>query len=168
MVIVLIGPAGAGKTTVGIALADALGWRFMDADDFHSSGNRVRLSRGESLTDVDRQPWLASLRDEIEHAIEGGESLVLACSALKQSYREALLPRSKHAARQVRFVYLRASPERLDTRLKSRVGHFAPPELLASQLATLEEPGPGEGVLTVEGERPVAELVAQIRRALDA
>ena len=135
MVIVLMGPAGAGKTTVGTALA--------------------------------RAPWLASVRDEIERAIDTGESLVLVCSALKRSYREALCPRSEHAARQVRFVYLKATPERLDARLRSRVGHFAPPRLLASQLEALEEPLPGEGVLTVDGERPVAELVAQIRRALD-
>ena len=168
MVIVLIGPAGAGKTTVGIALAHALGWRFVDADDFHSPENRARLARGDALSDADRAPWLASLREEIERAVEKGESLVLACSALKRSYREALRPRSARAAEQVRFVYLKATPERLDTRLRSRVGHFAPPELLASQLATLEEPAPAEGVLTVDAERPVADLVAGIRRALDA
>lgn len=166
MVIVLIGPAGAGKTSVGTALAESLGWRFVDADDFHSPEIRARLARGDALSDADRAPWLASLRDEIERTSENHESLVLACSALRQSYREALLPRSGGAAEQVRFVYLKSSVARLDTRLRTRAGHFAPPELLASQLSTLEEPGPGEGVLTVDGERPIAELVAEIRRAI--
>ena len=168
MVIVLIGPAGAGKTTVGTALADALGWRFVDADDYHSAENRARLGRGEALTDAQRAPWLASLRDVIEGAIEHEEPMVLACSALKRSYREALLPQSAHSAGQVHFVYLKASPERLDMRLRTRAGHFAPPALLESQLDTLEEPAPDEGVLTLDGERPVAELVTQIRRMLDA
>lgn len=163
--IVLIGPAGAGKTTVGSALADSLGWRFVDADDFHSPENRARLATGDALSDGDRAPWLASLRGEIERAIEHGESIVLACSALKRSYRAALLPQSERAAEQVRFVYLKSSVARLDQRLRTRVGHFAPPALLESQLETLEEPAPEEGVLTVDGERPVGELVARIRRA---
>jgi gluconokinase len=166
VIVVLIGPAGAGKTTVGTALAESLGWRFVDADDLHSPENLVRLAHGESLTDADRAPWLASIRELIERAIGNDASIVLACSALKRSYRVALLPRAKRDAGQLRFVYLKANPERLNTRLRSREGHFAPPELLASQLATLEEPTPDEGVLTVDGERPFAELVAQLRRAL--
>jgi gluconokinase len=165
VVIVLIGPAGAGKTTVGTALAHSLGWRFVDADDFHSPENRARLAHGDALSDADRAPWLASLRREIERAIEHDESIVLACSALRRSYRAALRPPSKGAAEQVRFVYLRASVAQLDRRLRTRVGHFAPPALLESQLETLEEPFPEEGVLTVDGERPVGELVAGIRRA---
>lgn len=164
--IVLIGPAGAGKTTVGVALAGSLGWRFVDADDFHSPENRARMARGDALTDADRAAWLAFLREMIERAIERGESLVLACSALKRSYRSALLPRAGDAAERVRFVYLKASPERLDTRLRSRAGHFAPATLLDSQLATLEEPASDEEVLIVNGERPVAELVAQVLRTL--
>ena len=165
--IVLIGPAGAGKTTVGTALADSLGWRFVDADDFHSPENRARLSHGDALSDADRAPWLAELRDVIERAIDHDQSIVLACSALKRSYREALLPRRPREAGAVRFVYLKVGPQHLDARLRSRAGHFAPPELLESQLAALEEPGPNERVLTVDGGRPVAALVARIRRALD-
>jgi len=165
-VIVLCGPAGAGKTTVGTALAESLGWRFVDADDFHSTENRARLSRGDALTDADRSPWLAALREVIEHAIEHDESIVLACSALRRSYRQALVPQSNGAAEQVRFVYLRSSAERLQARLDSQVGHFAPPELLGSQLATLEEPAPQEGVLTLDGERPVSKLVAEIRQVV--
>jgi gluconokinase len=167
VVIVLIGPAGAGKTTVGTALADALGWRFVDADDYHSAENRARLGRGEALTDAQRAPWLASLREMIEGAIEHDEPMVLACSALKRSYRQALLPRSARGAGQVHFAYLKASRKSLDDRLHSRAGHFARPALLESQLDTLEEPAPDEGVLTVDGERPVAELVTQIRRVLE-
>lgn len=166
MVIVLMGPAGAGKTTVGTALAHSLGWPFVDADEFHSTENRARMERGDALSDADRAPWLSSLREAIERSVERGTPLVLACSALKRSYREALLPRPAADAKHVRFVYLRTPPERLDRRLRSRTGHFAPPELLESQLATLEEPGPDEGVLTLDGERPVAELVAQIQRAI--
>jgi len=167
VVIVLIGPAGAGKTTVGIALATLLGWRFVDADDYHSAENRVRLGRGEALTDAERAPWLASLRDVIEGAVEHEQPMVLACSALKRSYREALLPRAARAAGRVHFVYLKASRESLDKRLHARAGHFAPPALLESQLDTLEEPAPDEGVLTLDGERPVAGLVTRIRRVLD-
>jgi gluconokinase len=166
VVIVLMGPAGAGKTTVGTALAAALGWPFVDADDFHSTHNRARLSRGEALTDAERAPWLASLHEVIERAVECGESMVLACSALKRSYREALLPSSERDAEQVRPVYLKVSREHLDTRLRSRVGHFAPRKLLEGQLASLEAPEPNEGVLALDGERPVAELVAQIRRTV--
>ncbi len=162
-VIVLMGPAGAGKSTVGRSLVDALGWRFVDADAFHSPENRERLARGEALSDADRAPWIAALRREAEVALTREEPMVLACSALRRAYREALFP---EVVRQpVCIVYLRVSAAELTRRLRTRVGHFAPVDLLDSQLATLEEPESDEGVITLDGERPVRELVHQIRRA---
>ena len=163
-VIVLMGPAGAGKSTVGRSLAESLGWRFTDGDAFHSAANRALLARGEALSDADRAPWLTALRQEIATAIAREERMVLACSALRRVYREALLPPGG-ARRRVCVVYLRVSAAELAHRLRSRVGHLAPVELLDSQLATLEEPAPDEGVLTLDGERPVRALVEQIRRS---
>ena len=162
-VIVIMGPAGAGKSTVGHALASELGWRFVDADAFHSAANRARLARGEALSDADRAPWLAALRREIATALARDEPMVLACSALRRVYRAKLLPAG--AQRSVRVVYLRVSADELAQRLRTRVGHFAPVELLSSQLATLEEPSPEEGALTLDGEQPAQVLVQQIRRA---
>ena len=163
-IIVMMGPAGAGKTTVGLALAGALGWRFADADDFHDAHNRARLSRGESLTDAERAPWLAALRAEIGGALGRGERLVLACSALRQRYRDALVPADAPPGA-VRFAYLRVPARELAERLATRPGHFAPPAILPGQLATLEEPE-DEEALWLDGERSPAQLVADIRAAL--
>ena len=168
MVVIVMGVAGAGKTTVGRALADSTGWRFMDADDFHSAASIARMHAGLPLDDTLRAPWLAELRAAIARTLEAGESAVLACSALRQAYRDALVPRDVAGAeRAIRFVHLRVSPAVLAARLGARTGHFAPPALLGSQLATLEAPEPEEHALTLDGERPVPELVATIRRALD-
>ena len=133
-----MGPAGAGKSTVGRALASEIGWRFVDADAFHSTANRARLARGEALSDADREPWLTALRQQIATALAHEQPMVLACSALRRAYREKLLPPGTR--RSVRLVYLRVSADELAHRLRTRVGHFAPVELLSSQLATLEEP----------------------------
>jgi gluconokinase len=168
-VIVVMGPAGAGKTTVGRALADALGRHFYDADDFHDPANVARMRRGEALTDADRAPWLAALSGVIAREIgdvsRGGPGAVLACSALRRAYREALMPRSAPPGA-VRFVYLRAGPGTLEARLSTRRGHFAPPALLASQLATLEEPDTSEHALVVDAEQSVDRVVAEVRRRL--
>lgn len=158
-----MGPAGAGKSTVGHALASELGWRFIDADAFHSAANRARLARGEALSDADRAPWLAALHREIASALAREQPTVLACSALRRAYRETLL--AEGARRSVCLVYLRVSADELAHRLRSRVGHFAPVELLSSQLATLEEPSSDEGALTLDGEQPMEALVRQIRHA---
>ena len=156
-----MGPAGAGKTTVGALLADSLGWRFLDADDFHSPENVERMSRGIGLTDADRAPWLRAMRDALDNVSASGANVVLACSALKETYRRALVP--PRAAADARFVYLRGPEQVLRDRLTQRSGHYAGPELLASQLATLEEP---REALWVDAACAPREIVDQIRREL--
>jgi gluconokinase len=160
-IIVLMGPAGAGKTTVGVALAQSLGWQFLDADDFHSAANVQKMHRGVGLTDADRAPWLAAMRDALAGALARETNVVLACSALKEEYRRALLPAGD--ASRVRFVYLRADEAVLRERLAHRKGHYAGAELLASQLETLEEP---TDALWVDASRSPAEIVSLIRNAL--
>jgi gluconokinase len=162
-VIVVMGIAGAGKTTVGRALAGSLGWSFHDADDFHPAANVEKMRAGVPLDDTDRAPWLATLRDLVARHVARGEHAVLACSALKQSYREALLPAG--APRDaVAFVHLDVAPSVAERRLAGRRGHYMQPSLVASQVATLEPPG---DALCLDGELPVPELVSRIRRALD-
>ena len=137
MIVVLMGVSGSGKTTVGKVLAAKLGWAFVDADDFHPAANVAKMRRGEPLTDEDRRPWLAALRQRIDRACEGGEDLVLACSALKHSYRDYL---RADAPACVRYVYLEGSEELIRQRLAGRKGHFMPPGLLHSQFEALEPP----------------------------
>lgn len=136
MIVIVMGVSGSGKTTVGQRIAAALGWRFRDADDFHPPGNIAKMTAGIPLTDEDRAPWLAVLRELLENTLAADEALVLACSALKRSYRERL---SVDAARQ-RWVYLRAPRELIAERLKARQGHYMPAAMLDSQLAALEVP----------------------------
>ena len=158
MIIVVIGVAGVGKTTVGRALAVTLGWAFYDADDIHTPEDRERMHRGEALTDTLRQPWLERVRAILVHAAERGENAVVACSALKQQYRDVLsrgLP--------VRFVFLSADADALRARLQQRTDHFAGVALLESQLATLE---PASNALTLDATLSVDALVARIRRTL--
>jgi gluconokinase len=164
-VVVIMGVAGAGKTTVGERLAESLGWQFADADAFHTPANVERMRRGEALTDADRWPWLAALRARIEEAIARREPLVLACSALRRAYRDALLPNNAPPGA-VRVVYLDVGREELARRLATRAGHFVSVTLLDSQLATLEPPEPDEGVISVDGERSPDDVVAAIRDAL--
>jgi gluconokinase len=160
-IIVLMGPAGAGKTTVGKPLADSLGWRFLDADDFHTPENVERMRRGVALTDAERAPWLATIRAALDRSLESGTNVVLACSALKEDYRRRLIP--PHAEKSVCFVYLRADEAVLRERLAHREGHYAGPSLLKSQLDTLEEPA---DALWVDASRPPEEIVARIRESL--
>lgn len=160
-IIVLMGPAGAGKTTTGKPLADSLGWRFLDADDFHSPENVERMRHGIALTDAERAPWLATIRAALDRSLDSGVNVVLACSALKEDYRQALIP--PHAEKSVCFVYLRADPAVLRERLAHREGHYAGPSLLKSQLDTLEEP---TDALWVDASRPPAEIIARIRETL--
>jgi gluconokinase len=158
MVIVLMGPAGAGKSTVGLALAERLDWEFVDADDYHAPANVARMTAGTPLTDHDRAAWLDALRQIIVRALERREHLVMACSALTREHRARLAG----GLRRVRFVYLETAPAVLRDRLTSRRGHFAGAALLESQLRTLEEP-PAEEALTVDGNADLDTIVGHIR-----
>ena len=133
MVLIIMGVAGAGKTTVGRILALRLGWKFYDADDFHSEENKEKIRNGVPLTDEDRLPWLLTLHDLI-NGLDAGA--VIACSALKRKYRNIL----SGSSRDVRFVYLKGDKKLIRDRLKGREGHFAGAGILESQLETLEEP----------------------------
>jgi gluconokinase len=154
MIVVVMGVAGCGKSTIGQQLADRLGWPFYDGDDFHPAANVEKMRLGQSLTDEDRSDWLNALVELIVNHLRQNQSAVIACSALKQKYRDQL----QRDAR-VRFVYLRGSYELILTRLRERPGHYMPPSLLASQFATLEEP---HGVLTLDISLPPEQIVAEI------
>ena len=127
---------GSGKTTVGQALATSLGWEFHDGDDLHSEANKRKMHSGIALTDADRGPWLSAIRALIQTIVSAGRNGIVACSALKQTYRDVLIvdPAS------VKVVYLKTSPQVIAERLRNRIGHFLNPALLQSQFDTLEEP----------------------------
>jgi gluconokinase len=131
-----MGVTGAGKTTVGRALATSLGWEFHDGDDLHSEANKRKMHRGIALDDADRAPWLSALRKLIEAMLSEGRNGVVACSALKKSYRDELVVDQNL----VKVVYLRVSEQIIAERLRNRSGHFMNPNLLGSQFDTLEEP----------------------------
>lgn len=154
-----MGVAGSGKTTIGRQLAAELGWTFLDGDDFHTPESVARMSAGLPLTDTERLPWLARLRELVERSIEEGKDTVLACSALKERYRQILL----EGLPDVKLVYLRGDRELLASRLAQRQGHFFPGHLLDSQLRELEEP---VSAITVDVAGSPAQIVAAIRAAL--
>jgi gluconokinase len=145
VIVIVAGVSGSGKTTVGALLAGRLGWRFADADDFHPAANVAKMRAGIPLTDTDRWPWLRAIAAWMDERIGQGEDAVLACSALKRSYRDELL--DGHPA--ARMVFLAPDREVLARRLAARHGHFFPDKLLSSQLDALEPPAPDEHVLTV-------------------
>lgn len=136
MIIVIMGVAGAGKTTVGRELARRLGWRFVDADDLHPPANREKIGRGEPLDDADRAPWLDALAVLFARCQYADQDVVAACSALRQDYRDRL----SGSTTELLWVYLRLDPAAARARLASRRGHFASPALVESQFAALEEP----------------------------
>ena len=154
MIILLMGVAGAGKTTVGKLLAAQLGWEFADADDYHSAANVEKIRHGIPLTDSDRAPWLEALRALISNWLTAHKSAVLACSALKQSYRDIL-----RVSPEVRIVYLRVSAEVLHQRLRERHGHFMTEAMLQSQLADLEEP---KDAVIIDADVLPAAIVSEI------
>ena len=135
MVILVMGATGAGKTTVGKLLAQSLGWIFLDADDFHSSANREKMHRGIPLSDADRAPWLEAIHDALVRRAGEGQDVVLACSALKQAYRDTL-----GTGLQMKIVFLRGSPEQLRHNLAARQHHFAGEDLIRASLLRSKSP----------------------------
>jgi gluconokinase len=161
VIILLMGPAGSGKTTVGKFLAEQLSWKFADGDDFHSPANKEKMSRGIGLSDEDRLPWLQAIRDAMQQWLTQGRNVVLACSALKRSYRDLLGIHSK--GKDIKLVYLKGSQHLLLQRLHSRKGHYATEQLLTSQLTDLEEPA---DAITIDAARSPEEIVSEIRNLL--
>lgn len=160
-VVVLTGVSGAGKSTVGRALADALGAELIDADDHHPPANVARMAAGQPLRDVDREPWIDGLVAELRRRRDDEPPAVLACSALRRSHRERLAS----AVAGTVVVHLHVDPGHLAERLGAREGHFMPATLLQSQLDALDPPDPTEAVI-VDGSAPVAEVVAEVRALL--
>jgi gluconokinase len=156
-VIVLMGVAGVGKTTVGTLLAERLGWRFHDADDFHPPENIAKMASGIPLNEDDREPWLMRLRKEVIEPTLSGDPAVLACSALKASYRKTLGIGEPGIA----AVFIECDPATLSGRLEARTGHYMKPGMLASQLDSLEVPSPAEA-LHVSATLTPAEIVDRI------
>ena len=159
MIIILMGVSGSGKTTIGRLLSHDLGWDFYDADDFHPAQNIAKMSRCLALNDEDRQPWLQSLRVLILNCLESGKQAVIACSALKETYRTSL-----RVNENVQFVYLKGSFEQIKSRLTDRQNHFMPGDLLADQFANLEEP---LDVVPIDISMPPDQISKAIRIALD-
>lgn len=159
---VVMGVSGSGKSVIGAGLAGALGIDFVEGDEYHSPGNVERMSSGIPLTDDDRAQWLRSLAARLREAKDAGAGLVMTCSALKRSYRDVL----RAEAGELRFVLLRGPRALLAERIAGRRGHFMPPSLLDSQLATLEEPSPDEHAWVCDiSESPQYLVAALVTRA---
>jgi gluconokinase len=163
MIIVVMGVSGTGKSTVGRALALALGWDFQEGDELHPPSNIDKMQAGIALDDDDRRPWLDRIAHWIRSENDQGRGGVVTCSALKRRYRDRL----RRAGGELRFVHIRVSRAALEHRTRHRL-HFMPTSLLDSQLQTLEEPTADENMLSVSGEDAVEEIVASVRHWLDA
>ena len=153
--LIVMGVSGSGKSTIAENLAQRLGWTYEDGDKFHPASNVAKMSAGHPLTDEDRWPWLQAIADEVDRVCKARDHAVIACSALKRSYRDVLV----HGRRDVRIVYLNGTQELIADRLAQRKGHFMPPGLLASQFKTLEPPSADENPVIVSIDASVKEIV---------
>jgi|SRR5580692_43481 gluconokinase len=153
MVILVMGVTGAGKTTVGKLLAQRLGWQFLDADDFHPPANIEKMKHGIALNDADREPWLAAIHAALLDYAAKNQNAVLACSALKQKYRERLA-----AGLDMRICYLKGSFEEISSHIEHRIGHFAGEAILAGQFTDLEEP---DDAVVLDATAPPEENVSE-------
>jgi len=161
-VVLVMGVAGAGKTTLGERLAAELGWPFLDGDDLHPAANIAKMAAGVPLTDADRAPWFAAIGARIDEWAARGTPGVVASSALKRAYRDDL----RAGRPQIELVYLGGGRDLLASRLAQRTGHFMPPGLLDSQLATLEPPAAEERAISLDISRPLERQVAEVIAAL--
>ncbi|XP_032809357.2 putative gluconokinase isoform X1 [Petromyzon marinus] len=173
MIVVLMGVCGCGKSTIGNTLSEKMNWKFLDADDFHPQCNKDKMQKGISLTDEDRFPWLMSLHSFLRETAGGGDNVILACSALKKAYRGILAngttdkrETKAETELEVLFVHLHGSAETIGRRLQQRQGHFMSPELLQSQLATLEPPGAGEYFISIDVDRDLNAIATDIIKHL--
>lgn len=162
--IIVMGVCGCGKSTLGMALADLLGWDYVEGDDRHPSSNIDAMSRGVPLTDEMRRPWLAAIADEIDCYRRQRSSVVVSCSALRRSYREILS--ADHD--DVMFVHLDLDHETLVARMAGRQGHFMPPELLDSQMKTLERLAAGELGITFGSPVSAEEAMQSLQKHLSS
>jgi carbohydrate kinase (thermoresistant glucokinase family) len=156
--VVVMGVSGSGKSTVAGALAQRLGWLLMEGDSFHPAANVAKMVAGTPLTGEDRWPWLRAIAAAIDARRQAGESVVVACSALRRAYRDMLID----GHQDVLVVYLRGSKDLIAGRMAGRTGHFMPPALLDSQFATLEEPSPDEHAIVESVELPAATIIEQV------
>jgi gluconokinase len=162
--LVVMGVSGSGKTTIADKLAERLGWTCEDGDKYHPKSNVEKMSAGHPLTDEDRWPWLNAIADEIERVCRARGHVVVACSALKRTYRDVLL----RGRDDVRIVFLNGTQQLIARRLSLRKDHFMPPGLLDSQFRTLEPPGLDENAIDVSIDAPVDMIVDDIVNKLQA
>lgn len=157
--IVVMGVSGCGKSSVGAALADAIGGVYLDGDDFHPEANVTKMAEGLALTDADRAPWLAQVAKTLH---EAPPPIVIGCSALRRRYRDVL-----RDGRTVHFVYLQGAPEVIRQRMSERQGHYMPLSLLESQFAALEPPEPDENAIAVDIDQTIDQIVATVLQGFD-
>ena len=156
MIIIIMGVSGSGKTTIGIELSKKLGFSFLEGDDFHPPENIIKMKNGVALTDQDRMPWLKTIVSKCEHEIKKGNDFVIACSALKKSYRLVLNNGFEH-----RFIHLKGDITTIKNRMLGR-DHFMPIQLIDSQFATLETPSKDENSISIDIKLPVNNQIEEI------